>query len=260
MENGYPIGKELSLVEHFYNMGARYITLCHTRNNDICDSSTDPDGPEYNGLSEFGKSVVKEMNRLGMLIDVSHISDEAFYDVIDITEKPVFASHSCVRSLCDHPRNLDDDMLKRLAENGGVIQICFVSSYLKELDPNPARDSVRQVLRTKYNNFRELSDERMAEARREWFEMERKYPPSMASVSDIVDHIDHVVALVGVDHVGIGTDFDGGGVVKDCFDVSQMENITVEMVRRGYSKSAIQKIWGGNFLRVFEQNQKGATS
>jgi len=252
MENGYPLGMDLGMVETYYDLGVRYITLCHTRNNDICDSSTDEKGPEYNGLSDFGEEVVQEMNRLGIIIDVSHISDSSFYDVLRLSKTPVIASHSCARAICDNPRNLSDEMLKDLAENGGVIQMCILSAYVKKPDPYPARDSAFAALREKYNNFESLSDEEMAQARKDWFALQRDYPQKLANVSEVVDHIDHIVEVAGIDHVGIGTDFDGGGGVEGCRDVSEMGNITLELVKRGYTQKEIEKIWSGNFMRVFQ--------
>jgi len=251
IENGYPVGSDLSLIKKYYDLGARYITLCHTRNNDICDSSTDK--PEHYGLSEFGKKVVAEMNRLGMIIDVSHISDDSFYDVLKVSKAPVIASHSCARALCDHPRNLDDEMLKKLAENGGVIQMCMLSSYVKKPMPNPERDAAVKALRQKYGNFSELSEEEERKAREEHRALDEKYPRRDATVSDAVDHIDHIVRIVGIDHVGIGTDFDGGGGLDGCYDVSEIGNITRELVRRGYTEKQIRKIWGENFMRVFRE-------
>ncbi len=251
VENGYPIGRDVNKIDTLYNMGARYITLSHTRNNDICDSSTDPNGPEHAGLSEFGGEVVKRMNDLNMIIDVSHISDDAFYDVIEQSKDPVIASHSCVRALCDNPRNLNDDMLYKLKENGGVIQICFLSDYLKEPAPYPERDSAFAAIREKYKGFQDLSKEEREQARKEWRAVDQKFPKELATVSDIVDHIDYVVNLIGIDYVGIGTDFDGGGGVADCKDASEMKNVTAELIRRGYDNEEIEKIWGGNFLRVF---------
>lgn len=251
IENGYALGNDISLVEKFFDRGVRYITLCHTKNNDICDSSTD--SVEHNGLSEFGEKVVKEMNKVGMMIDVSHISDASFYDVLDITEDPIIASHSNARVLRDHPRNLDDKMLKKLAGNKGVIQVCFVTDYIKKPDPTPKRDSAYQALRKKYNHFQNLTDEQMDAAREEWYAINRKYPQKLATVSELVDHIDHIVKVAGINHVGIGTDFDGGGALKGCFDVSEMENITLELVNRGYSENEIYKIWGENFMRVFHE-------
>ena len=256
IENGYPIGNDLSLVETFYNKGARYITLSHSYNNDICDSSTDDKGPEFNGLSPFGEEVVQEMNRLGMMIDVSHISDSAFYDVIRLSDQPVIASHSNARAICNHPRNLTDDMLLALKENGGVVQLCVLSDYVKDMPDNPARDSAFSALRAKHNGFKGLSDEQMEKARADWYAADRELPANLASVADLVDHVDHIVKLIGVDYVGIGTDFDGGGALSDCFDVTELENITRELFRRGYSKKEIKKIWSGNFLRVFAEVER----
>ncbi len=251
IENGYPLGNDISLVEHYYDMGARYITLVHTKNNDICDSSGDE--PGYHGLSEFGEEVVKEMNRLGIMVDVSHASDESFYDVIKLSKAPIIASHSCARALRDHDRNMTDDMLKKLAENGGVIQMCILSDYVKKSEPYPQRDSMRLAIREKYKNFDDLTDEQMAEARKAWYSIDKLFPQKLATVSDVVDHIDHIVSITGIDHVGIGTDFDGGGGVADCYDVSQMGNITLELVRRGYTEKEIKKIWGENLMRVLDQ-------
>lgn len=252
LENAYPIGDDLSLVQKYYDLGARYITLTHTRNNHFSDSSDDPDGAEHGGLSDMGKKLIKEMNRLGMMVDVSHISDDAFYDVLEITTFPVIASHSNARAVYDHSRNLDDDMLKALAENGGVVQLCFL--YVTELPPNPPRDSARAELRERFNNFQNLTEEQMEQARREWYAIELNFPSQLPTVSDMIDHLDHIVDLIGIDHVGIGSDFDGGGQLEDCFDVSEMHNLTVEMLRRGYSKEDIEKIWSGNFMRVFREN------
>lgn len=252
MENGYPIGTEISLVEKFYNLGARYITLCHTSNNDICDSSTDRKGKLHGGLSEFGKKVVSEMNRIGMIIDVSHISDDSFYDVLKFSKTPVIASHSCARAICNNPRNLDDKMLKLMAEKGGVIQLCILSEYVKSPKPNPARDEAFRKLRAKYSNYSSLPEKEKARVREEWYELSRKFPRVLATVSEAVDHIDHIIKVAGIDHVGIGTDFDGGGGLKDCYDSSELWRITYELVKRGYSEEDIKKIWGGNFIRVFK--------
>lgn len=256
VENGYAIGNDISLVQHFFDRGARYITLCHTKNNDICDSANDTTA--FGGLSEFGKQVVMEMNRIGMMVDVSHISDQAFYDVIALSEAPVIASHSSARAVCDNPRNLTDDMLKKLAENGGVVQVCNLSSYVKETPPNPQRDSARNAVREKYRNFRDLSDDEMKLAREEWYAVNRMFPANIATLSDYIDHIDHIVKVAGIDHVGIGTDFDGGGGVEGNYDVSEMPNITIELVRRGYSKDEIEKIWSGNLFRVMRKVEEVA--
>ncbi len=257
IENGYPIGKDITSVKQFYDMGARYITLAHTKNNDLCDSSTDPAGPENNGLSPFGAEVVGEMNRLGMMVDISHISDKSFYDVLKITQAPVIASHSSCRALCGSPRNLSDDMLLALKENGGVVQICILSNYLKTPEPNPEMDAKLEEIRKKYGEYGMLPDSLKKVVRKEYNGIREKYE-KLATVKDIVDHIDHVVQVIGIDYVGIGSDFDGGGGVEGCKTVAEMKNITIELLRRGYTRSDIKKIWGGNFMRVFRKVEEVA--
>ncbi len=261
MENGYPVGKDLSLLEEFYQRGVRYLTLCHSQDNDICDSSTDRQNPEDNGLSEFGKEVVAICNRLGIMVDVSHISDKSFFDVLQITKAPVIASHSSARALCDSPRNLSDEMLKALAANGGVVQICFVSSFIKKEKPHPDRDKALQALREKYGSRRDIKDDAiLAKMRGDYMAIYEKYPVERATVKDVVDHIDYAVQLIGVDHVGIGTDFDGGGDIEGCDNVLELPHITEELLRRGYSEDEIRKIWGGNLMRVFKEVMKVAES
>lgn len=255
VENGYAIGRDLKKIEEFYNLGMRYITLSHSSNNDICDSSTDRNGPEHGGLSAFGEEVVAEMNRLGIMVDVSHISDESFYDVIAITKAPVIASHSSCRALCESPRNLDDKMLLALKENGGVIQICILSSYLKVPEPNPELEARITEIRERYTAMGELSEDQRRK-RIEEITAARRELEKVANVADAVDHIDHVVQVIGIDHVGIGSDFDGGGGIDGCRTVADMKNITIELVRRGYTKSEIEKIWGGNFMRVFREVER----
>lgn len=252
MENGFPLGKEISRVEEFYRKGIRYITLCHSRHNDICDSSSDQLPPEHNGLSPFGKEVVMEMNRLGMIIDVSHISDKSFYDVIGISLAPVMASHSSVRAIAHHNRNMTDDMIKALARNGGVIQICLLDEYVKDPDPSNPAYKLGQEMREKYEAIRDtLTEAGRVHFWKEWTALREKYPKDLPTVADYVDHIDHVVRLAGISHVGIGSDFDGGGGLEGCNDVSQFPAITRELLARGYSENDIRKIWGGNFFRVF---------
>lgn len=254
IENGYALGQDLSLIKHFYEEGVRYITLCHTADNDICNSSTDENDPEDLGLSQFGHQVVTECNRLGMIIDISHASDKSFWEVLASSQAPIMASHSCCRAICPNPRNLTDDMIKALAAKGGVIQICFLSAYLKTPRPNPDRDKAFEEFRVRYGNWRDIKDEdQRKKIMAEMQELNRKYPAELATVKDLADHIDHVVKLVGVDYVGFGTDFDGGGGVAGCYDVSQMINVTVELMKRGYSDEDLAKIWGQNFFRVFNR-------
>ncbi len=254
IENGYAIGNDIHNISEFYNKDVRYITLCHTKNNDICDSSTDT--IEHGGLSSFGEEVVKEMNRIGMMIDVSHMSDSSFYDVLNLTIAPVIASHSCAKAICDNPRNLSDDMLKKLEQNGGVVQMCILSDYVKMPENYAQRDSAYDAIRIKYRNFENLTPEEDKAAENEWHSVDSLFPRQLAAVSDMVNHIDHMVKIAGIDHVGIGTDFDGGGGLADCQDVSQMGNITLELVRRGYSEKDIRKIWGGNIMRVMRKVQE----
>ena len=253
IENGYPIGLDISRVRQFYDLGARYITLCHTRNNDICDSSNDPAGPESDGLSDFGKQVVSEMNSIGIMVDVSHLSDKSFYDVLKVSKTPIIASHSSCRALCCNPRNLSDDMLLALKNNGGVIQICILSAYLKTMEPNPEMEVKLKELGSRFGDYDTISSEiRKNKMRGEYREIRKRYE-KLATVSDIVDHIDHVVQVIGIDHVGIGTDFDGGGGVEGCRNAAEVKNITIELLRRGYSKKEIKKIWSGNIMRVLRQ-------
>lgn len=259
MENGFPLAEDITRVAEFYQKGVRYITLCHSSNNDICDSSSDRKGPEHNGLSSFGAQVVGEMNRLGMIIDVSHISDKSFWDVLKVSKAPVIASHSSVRSIAHHKRNLSDDMIKALAAKGGVIQICLLDEYIK--DPDTTQVGYRKMaeFRNKwYPVWDKLSDAERAEVRKQRTVLEKEFPEQLPTVKDYVDHIDHVVKIAGVDYVGIGSDFDGGGGLADCADVSQFPNITKELLIRGYSEKDIDKIWGGNFFRVFREVEKTA--
>lgn len=254
MENGYPIGTDLNNLKLFYDQGVRYITLTHSRNNEIGDSSTD-DKQEWGGLSPFGEAVVAEMNRLGIMVDISHVHDETFWDVIKVTKAPVIASHSSARALRDHPRNLNDEMLKAVKENGGVVQLCLLGNYIKEMPPNPKRQAALEPLREKIRAWRsgKLGEKEALELRQKYFEINEEYPPNRPTLQDAIDHLDHMVEVMGVDHVGIGSDFDGGGGLVGINDVSEMPNITKELLLRGYTKEDIRKIWGGNLMRVFRE-------
>lgn len=214
IENGYAIGKDLSLLQRFQEQGVAYITLCHNGNNDICGSA------RYNeegiGLTDFGQKVVKEMNRIGLLIDLSHAGERTFYDVLEASSMPVVCTHSSCRALCDHPRNLTDEQLQAIAQKGGVVQVCMYSGFLRS--------------------------------------------EGMTTVKDVADHIDHLVQIMGIDHVGIGSDFDGDGGVTGCNDASEMPFLTRELMLRGYNNADLQKIWGENFLRVLRQVQNAPPS
>jgi len=255
IENGYPIGNDLSNVSLYYKKGVRYITLVHSSNNDLADSSTDSNGPEHEGLSDFGNEVVKEMNRLGIMVDVSHGSDSLFYDTIALSKAPIIASHSNARKVTNHERNMTDDMLKLMAKNGGVVQLTMLSNYLREVPPNAEKDSAIAALRSSMKPVVEMTEEEQNEARESIKKLNDMFPAPMANVKNVVDHIDHIVNVAGIDHVGIGCDFDGGGGIEGVFDASEVMNITIELVRRGYSEDQIEKIWGGNLIRVFKEVQ-----
>ena len=258
IENGYPIGNDLANIELFFNKGVRYITLVHSSNNDIADSATDSSGAEHNGLSAFGEEVVREMNRLGIMVDVSHASDDVFFDAIALSEAPIIATHSNARSVTEHQRNMSDEMLRLMAENGGVVQMTLLSSYLRDEPPNPERSAALEELRSSMKSVSEMSPEERAERRLAFNQINEKFPTPSATVKHVVDHIDHMVSIAGIDHVGIGCDFDGGGGIDGVFDASEVMNITIELVRRGYSEEDIEKIWGKNVMRVFGEVQKVA--
>ena len=210
--------------------------------------------PRDKGLSDFGRQVVAECNRLGMIVDISHASEKSFYDVLAASKAPIIASHSSARAVCDNPRNLTDDQLRALARNGGVIQICFLGAYVKTPPVIPEREQAMKELEAKYGPVREIRDDAVRmKAMAERDAINKRFPQVRATVQDLVDHIDHVRKIVGIDYVGIGTDFDGGGGVVGCDDVSGMIHVTEELIRRGYTDREIEKVWGGNFFRVFDK-------
>ncbi|NCC46744.1 MAG: membrane dipeptidase [Bacteroidia bacterium] len=246
MENGAPIQKDLSLLRLFYDMGIRYMTLSHAANNEICDSCA-PKEKRWNGLSPFGIEVVKEMNRIGMLIDVSHISDESFYDVLKYSDKPVAATHSCCRAIANHPRNLTDQMIKDLAAQGGVVQINFYPAFLNDdyaVKFWPLCDAFDQA-EAKFKRNPVKYREEFRKAEKAMFDIPRP------SFTEVVDHIDHVVKLVGAEHVGIGSDYDGIEVTPEGLEgADKFPVITKELKKRGYSDNEVKMILGGNFLKL----------
>ncbi|MFW6331493.1 MAG: membrane dipeptidase [Gemmatimonadota bacterium] len=263
LENGYMIGRDLSLLERYYDRGGRYMTLSHNGHNDITDSANPRDGEpeaEHGGLSEFGERVVREMNRLGMLVDVSHISGEAVLDAVRVSSAPVIASHSATQALRPIPRNLGDAQLRAIADAGGVVQIVGLDSFVKapEDEKRAAQDALREEMGiTDYAAWQELTDEERADYRRRQAEIEERWPGG--SVADFVDHVDYAVQLIGIDHVGIASDFDGGGGVIGWDSAAESLNVTLELVRRGYTEEEIAKLWGGNLLRVWSENERLAT-
>ena len=254
MENAYPLGKNLDNVQLFFKRGIRYITLTHTKNNDLGDSSTD-EIQEWDGLSPFGAEVVKEMNRLGIMIDISHVHDDTFWDVIELTKAPVIASHSSASALRDVPRNMNDDLLRAIKKNGGVVQLCLLGDFIKEIEQSPEREAALENLSAERRAWLQgkLSPEESKALLAKYQEINQKYPEKKPTLADAIDHLDHMVEIMGIDHVGIGSDFDGGGGLIGINDVSQMPNITQELVARGYSEQEIRKLWGGNLMRVFDE-------
>ena len=256
LENGSPLGdseESFELLQKLYDAGVRYVTLCHSRHNQICDSCACTT-PKWGGLSPFGKRLVAEMNRIGMLVDVSHISDSSFYDVLACSTKPVVATHSSCRSLAGHPRNMTDDMIRELAARGGVIQINFYPVFLdSDFASRFSSSGIAEKGESIEAEF--IADPANIEKRQAWNAVQRELLAlERPSYKLIADHIDHVVSLVGVDHVGIGSDYDGIEITPDGMeDVSMMPNLFEELRTRGYSEEDLTKIAGGNFFRVLEQ-------
>ncbi len=245
IEGGHQIDNDLAVLRMYYRMGIRSMTLTHFRNNDWADSSTDT--PKHNGLTPFGKDVVREMNRLGMLVDVSHVSDKTFYDVIAVSSKPVILSHSSCRALSDVPRNVTDDMLRALAKNGGVIGVNFGEGFLNQKDAEALRKSIAANTQAPDLSGKALDDYAAEEYRRDFAQSNR----AVATVDDAVAHIDHIVKIAGIDHVGIGSDFDGiSSPPQGLEDVSKMPALVAALLKRGYSERDIKKILGENDLRV----------
>lgn len=252
LENGSPIGNSIERLGEYYDAGVRYVTLCHSRDNQICDSCASASG-RWGGLSPFGKDLVKEMNRMGMMVDVSHISDASFYDVIDCSNRPVVATHSCCRALAGHPRNMTDDMIRVLASNGGVIQINFYPLFLDSGFKNILSDSgiMDYGERIEEEFIKDPSDHQKRSA---WNKVQDELMSlARPSFTRIADHIDHAVQVAGIDHVGLGSDFDGIEVTPSGLeDISLMPVLIDELSARGYSAADISKIAGENFFRVMD--------
>ncbi len=276
VENAYPIGDDLSNFEKYHAMGARYISLSHNGHSQFCDSNTGEKDSVWlhNGLSDLGKKAVSEMNRLGIMIDVSHPSKESMKQMIALSKAPIIASHSSARALCDHSRNLDDEQLLLMKENGGVIQTVAFSSYLntKKHEARAAymKEIYEQVAdsldiewheRSQFNTLTDAQKEafignipRVMAIGKEIVATKEDVPPAV-NVADFVDHIDYMVEQIGIDHVGISSDFDGGGGIEGWSDASETFNVTLELVKRGYSEDDIEKLWGANLLRVLDEVQ-----
>jgi membrane dipeptidase len=257
IEGGHAIEDSLHTLRMFYKLGVRYMTLTHVNTNDWADAEGDIDNPgvqHHNGLTDFGREVVREMNRVGMMVDISHVADKTFYDVIATTRAPVIASHSSARAIANNPRNMSDDMLKALARNGGVVMVNFYDGFL---DPRKAELALRE---------RALEDEMKAkypsDPKRAQEEIDRwraANDPGKTPLSVLIDHIDHIVKVAGIDHVGLGSDFDGvplTGLPVGMEDISKLPNITYELMKRGYSEIDIKKVLGENLLRVMSEVER----
>ena len=257
VEGGHMIGNDIRMVRVFADLGVRYMTLAHFYNDEWADSSTDK--PAHNGLTDFGKEVVREMNRQGIMVDISHVSDKTFYDALDVSKAPLIASHSSCRALCNHPRNMTDDMIRALAAKGGVIQINYEKSFIdqayKDAYDKEAGGAVQHLneLTKRCNNDEACISRGMGELQKE-LTAEGKLPH--VSWERIVDHIDHAVKLVGADHVGLGSDFDGADMPDGLEDCSKLPEITEALLRKGYSEGDIRKILGENTLRVMEESER----
>lgn len=282
VENGFPIGLDIKNVEKFYNLGARYMSLAHNGHSQLSDSHTgEADGVWLNnGLSDLGKEVIGEMNRLGMMIDVSHPSKEAMKQMIALSKTPIIASHSAARALSNESRNLDDEQLQWLKQNGGVVQVVALDDYLNINKMNTRNKKIigiqKQVADSLGVKWYASKEEVMAlkpQEQNEFFGYYKKvldlanakankiegFPPNV-NVADLVDHIDYIVEKIGIEHVGISSDFDGGGGIEGWNDASETFNVTLELVKRGYTEEEIDLIWGGNLLRVLDEVQAYANS
>jgi membrane dipeptidase len=268
IENGYPIGTDLGNLKKFYDLGGRYLSLAHNGHSQLSDSNTgERDGVWlHNGLSPLGRQVIAEMNRLGIMVDISHPSKQSMMQTLALSRAPIIASHSGVRAICNHSRNLDDEQLQGLKQNGGVAQLVAFSSYVKCGQESPERQQGVAALRQKYGlsgtgggGGQGLPDSVRASYQRDMQALNQQHPaPPRATVKDFVDHIDYAVKLIGLDHVGISSDFDGGGGVEGWSDASETFNVTLELVRRGYTEAQIGKLWSGNLLRVMEAVERAA--
>ena len=241
IENGYAIGNDIHNVEAFRKRGVVYMTLCHNGDNDICDSARG--NHEHGGVSEFGKQVIAEMNRVGMMVDLSHAAEASFYDALQLSQTPIVCSHSSARALCDHPRNLTDDQMRALAKAGGVAQVTLYHGFLVkdsvDFNPNCQLSTVNCQLSTVNCQLSTVNCQHEA------------------TILDAIDHLNHMVNIMGIEHVGIGTDFDGDGGIRGCASASELINFTRRLLRERYTEEQIQMIWGGNFLRIMKQVQNG---
>lgn len=276
IENGFPVGSDITNVKQFYDLGGRYMSLAHNGHSQLSDSNTGERDNVWlhNGLSPLGRQVIAEMNRVGIMIDISHPSKASMLQTVALSKAPIIASHSGVRAICNHSRNLDDEQLDVLKRNGGVVQLVAFNSYVKcDAVKSAQRQAAIEALRREFGitatSNRDVTEalEALPDARRNAYLAKqeditaRRYPADpAATVSDFVDHIDYVVKRIGIDHAGISSDFDGGGGVEGWRSAAETFNVTLEMVRRGYTEAQIAQIWSGNLLRVMERVEAAAAA
>ena len=253
MEGGHSINNSLGTLRMMYRLGARYMTLTHVKNTDWADAAGDE--AKHHGLTSFGEDVVREMNRLGMLVDLSHVTDDVMRDALRVSKAPVIFSHSNARAICDHVRNVPDDVLRLTATNGGVVMVCFLPSYVNEVDRKDG-----ELAKVERERLEAIHGDDMRQVNKGMAEWRKTHPdPNAATLSDVADHIDHIRKVIGVDHIGVGGDFDGfTGAVKGLEDVSKYPDLLAELLRRGYSKNDIKKIAGLNVLRALRGAERVA--
>jgi len=251
IENGHAIGNDLDVLREFHRRGARYFGLTHTGHNDIGDASTGKPGEEHRGLSHFGRAAVELCNDLGVMVDVSHASDAVAHEVLRLSAAPVIASHSGAAAVYPHARNLSDSLIRGIAASGGVVQVNMFSTYLEDLPPSRERtEAIKEWRATYRDNWNDLDDEAKTASVKARLQIEKNFPLKLSDVGVAADHIDHVVKVAGIDHVGVSADFDGGGGVEGIMDISGMPRLTAELLRRGYTPEQLEKIWGRNLMRA----------
>tara|TARA_R110000803_G_scaffold36426_1_gene78209 strand:- start:1120 stop:2361 length:1242 start_codon:yes stop_codon:yes gene_type:complete len=255
IENSYPIGTDLSLVKTFYDRGVRFIGPVHFRDNQFADSATDLSAGDFGGLSPLGEDLVREANRLGMVLDGSHAADSTVDDMIALSTTPLILTHTGVKAVYDHPRNISDDLLRKIADDGGVIQINAYGGYLEALSPTPERQAALDELQTEFDGISPITAD--AETRERYMarmeEVDASFPPPRSTFEKFMEHMNHALDVVGPDHIGMGADWDGGGGVEGMEDVSFLPKVTERLLAEGYSEADIQKIWSGNMLRMLQQ-------
>ena len=258
MENAAPLAADPSLLEVYHRLGLRMLGITHVLNNDFGDSSTDAKGPEWGGLSPAGRALVAEANRLGIVLDASHASDAVFDQLLEVSRAPIVLSHTSADAVFDHPRNIDDDRIRRLAKKGGVIHVNAFGGYLVSIPKVPEREAALDALSDKYGPESRLSVEAAPAYLAERRKIEARYPVKRATLDDYMAHLLHIIKVAGVDHVGVGADWDGGGGVEGMEDVSALPLVTARLLAAGYGEDDVRKIWGGNLLRVLREAQSVA--